>query len=382
MCSEPRKLLRSAAPGLSQQEIGLLWEPVLRQVEECTGAPVTLVVNDVARPSLRPLLEPVESRLAGRVRLLVAVGTHRPVDSQELAALSSDMLADSSQWRCAGWDGYRRLGTTSRGTRLEVDPWLLESGLVVTVGSVEPHYFAGFTGGRKSVLPGCCSRLSAEDNHFLALDPASAPGRLRENPVHLDMVEALQMVAEKTTIIGANAVLAARRVEMLNAGDPVSGFLGAVRFCRASLPRIPREGVACAVLRPGGALELSLYQSMKAIYNWEPALKEEAPVLLDSPCPEGLGAKHMERAFAMAADPGWTISSREEYSLGLHAVGRLRRAFRRLRIHYHGNLDRELVRRLGMQPVDDVEEWVQRHRDLQPVLVPEAATTCPAEEAR
>lgn len=357
-----------------------LWRPILEAVEEAASdGPVTLVVNDVARPPLAPVLEPVRETLAGRVRLLVAVGTHRNIDPGELRSLVGDGLADS-EWRCAGGEGYVGLGTTSRGTPVEVDPWVVESSLVVLCGSVEPHYFAGFTGGRKSLLPGCCSRATTEANHFLGLDPAAGPGRLRGNPVHLDMVEALGMAMERAAVMAACCVVAEGRLEMMAAGAPEPSFRRAVAYCRSALPRVAPGSLSCAVLRPGRELEATLYQSMKAVYNWQSAMADGAAVLLESRCPDGLGPDHMEPLFAMATGDGRKVSSRSDYRLGLHAVERLRRAMGRLRLCYLGGLDDELVRGLGMDPVMDPGGWLDRNAGPVPRLVVDAGTICPRGE--
>ena len=369
-------------PLLPPERAAGLWRPVLEAAEDAARrGPVTLVVNDVARPPLLPALEPVEDRLAGGVRLLVAVGTHRSVTAEEMESLVGPALAES-EWRCAGEEGYEGVGETSRGTPVEVDPWVLDSSLVVLCGSVEPHYFAGFTAGRKSLLPGCCSRRTAEANHYLALDPTAGPGRLAENPVHMDMEEALQAFAERVEVLGVCSVIRGGRLEALAAGDPGESFRSAVAHCRESLPRVEAGSVPCAVLRPGPALEASLYQSMKAVYNWEAAMVSGAPVLLDSRCPEGLGADHMERLFAMAAGEVGDVSSRSGYSLGLHAAGRLARAMKRLRMYYLGGLEDDLVRKLGMVPAKSMEEWVGRHSMLSPRLIPEAGTTVPVAASR
>jgi nickel-dependent lactate racemase len=371
------RLERTLAPALTAREVEEAWRPVLRRMRRCRGE-VTLVVNDAARAPLRPVIEPVEGELAGRVRTLVAVGTHRRVGSDELARLVGEPLSRGA-WRCAGDDGYVAVGKTPRGTRIEVDPWVVGSSLVVTVNSVEPHYFAGFTGGRKSLMPGCCSRASAEDNHFLALSDGSAPGRLRGNPVHSDMTDALEIIAERTGVMGVNGVIFGGIPEMLAAPDPAVSFTEAVAHCRSRLPSLEGRRLRCAVLRPGGALGVSLYQSMKAIYNWQAAMEDGAAVLLDSPCPEGLGAGHMVRTFAMASGGGYDVCSREEYSLGLHAAGRLGRAMERMELFYHGGLDRDLASGLGLRPVSDVEGWLEARACLRPVLVPRAGMTCPAE---
>ncbi len=374
------RLERADADGLDPVRAEEIWEPVLHVVERAAArGPVTLVVNDVARPPLIPALGPVEERLAGSVRLLVAVGTHRRVTAGELRVLLGAKLA-GSDWRCAGDEGYRPLGTTSRGTPLEVDPWVANSSLLVLCGSVEPHYFAGFTGGRKSLLPGCCSRTTAEANHYLALDAAAGPGKLSGNPVHLDMEEALETVMGESEVLGVCSVIEDGRLETLAAGAPRDAFRRAVAGCRSVLPAVEPGSLPCAVLRPGRPLDASLYQSMKAVYNWEASMVDGAPVLLESDCAEGLGADHMERLFAMAAGDAPDISSRSGYSLGLHAAGRLRRALRRLRLYYLGGLDDDLVRGMGMVPAESLKRWLDLHSNLHPRLVPRAGTTCPRKE--
>lgn len=170
---------------------------------------VTVVVNDATRPACAvELLGPVAGALAGRCRVLVATGAHEDIDGETKDALLPEPLRDAPWCTNDMGSGSRVvIGRTSRGTEVEIHPWLADGGPVLLAGSVEPHYFAGFTGGRKSVLPGCCSYRSIEDNHWLACMPGSGPAALEGNPVHEDMMEAADMLSGLCPVTSACCVV-------------------------------------------------------------------------------------------------------------------------------------------------------------------------------
>ncbi|HEY7586020.1 MAG TPA: lactate racemase domain-containing protein, partial [Candidatus Deferrimicrobiaceae bacterium] len=172
------------------------------------GESVAIAVSDVTRYSateklLTPLLRETDD--AGiprdRVTLYVARGTHRALSVEELRTAVGPEISTGIHVEQSDPDGETvRLGTTSRGTPVMLCRSLTEKDRVVLTGTISFHYFAGFGGGRKALVPGCAARKTAEATHFRIFlpdgpgkHPLARPGMLAGNPVHEDIVEAVSM---------------------------------------------------------------------------------------------------------------------------------------------------------------------------------------------
>jgi len=345
-----------------------------------SGGPVTLVVNDATRPPSRGMLAPVASLLEGRVRILFATGTHRPVTAPEREALVGGLF------RHAPWESHDcdaphliDIGTTSRGTPVRLHPWVVD-GPVLSVNSVEPHYFAGFTGGRKSFFPGLSSREGIVRNHYLACLPGALPGALDGNPVHLDMMEAVSLLEARSDILQCNGVLHLGRLVHLRIGDGASSFGEAARISAALAGiRTDRRSRVVAV-HPGEPLDVSLYQAEKALFHCHRLVEDGGVLLLVSPCREGLGAPHLAEVFRASTDPGWPEPTEDTYVLGDHAVLRLREIRSRIRLALASALPRELVASLGIEPVDGVAPWLDAQGCPEPLFVPRGGFVLPRVE--
>lgn len=368
---------------LSGTDMEVAWNGVMSDLERFARAGVvTLVVNDATRPPSYPMLEPLRDVLDGKVRVLFATGTHRPVTLKERNCLLGGCFA-GAPWKSNDCDSRDMvgIGETSRGTKVKIDPWLLDGYPVLSVNSVEPHYFAGFTGGRKSFLPGVSARETVVANHYHACLPGSGAGVLEGNPVHEDMDEALSMLEERVEIVQGNGVM--------HLGDLVSFFTGSCRdsFERAAaesarLSELPVRGrCRLLVLHPGAPLHVSLYQSEKALYNCSHIVEDGGVILLVSPCPEGLGAAHMEQAFMSSMDETWTTPGRDGYRIGDHAIVRLKEMRKRMTIALASHLPDELVSRMGIQPVKDLDEWVRKYRSDHTLFIPRAGFVVPRLES-
>lgn len=306
------------------------------QVAGMTGQ-ITVVVNDDTRPSPSRYLAALQPVLAGRARVLFATGTHRPVTCREGWSIlgegfAGNVVAESNM--CD--DGtHIHIGTTSRGTAVEIHPWLLE-GPVLAVNTVEPHYFAGFTGGRKSFLPGVSSRKTIVQNHFLACLPGALPGKLSGNPVHEDMMEGAAFLAGRTEIIMVNGV---SRSDTVFCGSFDTSFYKASEVAAVECGVSVRERYASLEVRPGRSLEISLYQAMKAVFLWESAVEDGGELVLAAGCIEGLGASQMERLLLTSSASIAVPRFHEEYLFGDHAAIRLQKIRNRISLSFRTGID-------------------------------------------
>jgi nickel-dependent lactate racemase len=215
------------------------------------------------------------------------------------------------------------LGSTRNGTPIELNKRLFEADRIIATGSVEPHYFAGFTGGRKAFLPGIASYRTIQANHKQALSPAAHSLALEGNPVHEDMMDALPLI--KAPVFSVMTVLDKEQgLAAVSAGDLLASFYAAVETARqifcVSIPAKADIVVSVAKF----PMDIDLYQSQKAIDNGAVALKDGGALILVSSCRDGIGDEAYAGLLAQASSPADAIERiRAGYKLGYHKAAKM-----------------------------------------------------------
>jgi nickel-dependent lactate racemase len=286
---------------------------------------ILIIINDATRPTpTARLLDQIHPELKDfSLQVLVATGTHRASTEEELRLLLGDhyhhLLARTRSHDCDDGSALAHLGRTSRGTELFINRLALESDRVLVLGSVEPHYYAGWTGGRKGLLPGIAGRSSIEQNHAFALHHSAGPLLLKGNPCHEDLAEAVGLI-RPDGVYGVNVVLDRRRnLYYVAAGSLEESFQSAVARAMDvyAVPVAQAADLVISVAEP--PLDNDFYQMQKAIEHGRVALKKGGILLAVSACRQGLGPSHYLKHLRNAADPAevLTLVSRK-YTLGDH----------------------------------------------------------------
>jgi nickel-dependent lactate racemase len=261
------------------------------------------------------------------ITLLVATGAHRgPTEAEYRQILGT--LCDKLRGRCVHHDARRDedmtdLGVTRNGTPMLLNKRLFEADRIIVTGSVEPHYFAGFTGGRKAFLPGIAAYTTVEANHKLALSAAARSLALEGNPVHEDMMDALPLI--KAPVFSLMTVLdKEQRVAAATAGDLMASFYAAVEIARQIFCVKVRARADIVVSVAKFPMDIDLYQSQKAIDNGAAALKDGGTLILVSSCRDGLGDKAYAELLSSAKSPADALERiRGAYKLGYHKAAKM-----------------------------------------------------------
>jgi len=291
---------------------------------------VLIIVNDHTRPTpTRNILDIIYDKIKDKpIKFIIASGVHRPPTPEEFEFIFGQYY-DAFKDKIFVHDAKKEedmvyIGTSKNGTEMWVNKLGVEAHKLITISSVEPHYFAGYTGGRKSFLPGIASYKTIEQNHKHALKPGAKALALEGNPVHEDMIDALKTIKDKEIFSIQTVLDKERRIYAATAGDIYSSFDKAVSkahevFC----VKIPEKADIVVTVAPY-PMDVDLYQSQKAIDNGKLALKEDGILIMVSACRTGIGPKDFFELLASCASPKEALEKIDQgYKLGYHKAAKL-----------------------------------------------------------
>jgi nickel-dependent lactate racemase len=259
---------------------------------------VAIVVDDATRkaPSEKMLI-PVLAELnaAGvkdeNITVIFGCGTHRAVKPEE----AQELLGEEALKRlktishCCSAQDMVYIGTTkTHGTKVHINRVFAEADVKVLLGDVNFHYYAGYGGGRKSILPAVCGSDTIQNNHALLLSANARTGNLEGNPVHVDMTEAARL-AKVDFIVN---IVENKKGEIVKAfaGDLEAAFLEATKLVDEMFRvTVDRRADIIVVSAGGHPADIDLYQAYKGLDNALDAVKRGGVIVLVAECPEGHG---------------------------------------------------------------------------------------------
>ena len=265
---------------------------------------IVLVTSDHTRAVPRKLTLPILLReiRSGNpdadITILIATGLHRPTTEAEQRRMFGDNIVDNEKIAINDAfkdDDFGFVRTLPSGAELWVNKLALDCDLLVTEGFIEPHFFAGFSGGRKSILPGICNAATVNENHsYKAIaSPYSTTGVLEHNPIHEDMVCAAREVNVQfilnVALNGEKKVIAAFAGDLEQAHETGGKFVRE----RAQCPSVTGDIVITS--NGGYPLDQNLYQSPKAVATAEACCVEGGVIIMCASCFDGMGGTHFEK---------------------------------------------------------------------------------------
>ena len=267
-------------------------------------ARVTIVTSDHTRamPSritLPLLLEEIRrGNPEAKITILIATGLHRKTTEAEQRAMFGDAIVDNERIvvnDAFAPDDFAFVTDLPSGAELWVNREALDCDLLVTEGFIEPHFFAGFSGGRKSILPGICNQATVNENHSfkaIASEKAKA-GVLEGNPIHEDMLCAAKAVHVRFIL---NVALdEQKKIAAAFAGDLEKAHASGVAFVREGAQRPCVQGDIVVTSNGGYPLDQNLYQSPKAVATAEACCREGGVVIMCCSCVDGMGGSNFAK---------------------------------------------------------------------------------------
>ena len=368
--------------------------------EEARGAKsACILVCDITRPVPNGLFLPLLVRElidagipADGITILVATGLHRPNEGAELAELVGDpwvMQTVRVLNHFARNDAdHVDLGATSRGTPVKLDRRFVEADVRIATGLVEPHFMAGYSGGRKVIAPGVAHKDTITTFHsarFMA-HPRAANCVLEGNPLHEEQLEIMRKLGHALAL---NTVIDEhRRLSFVNFGEVVQSHLLAVDFIRryAVVP-VARKFATVVTSAAGYPLDKTYYQTVKGMVAPIDILAPGGDLLIVSECAEGMGSTEyveaQQRLLGLGADGFMAdISAKRFADIDEWQTQMQLKPMRAGMVHlYSEGLNAESVRLTGVHKIDSVSEAirvsVKRSGDRHIAVIPEGPYVVP-----
>ncbi len=319
--------------------------------------------NDRILPVLLAALE--QGGVArGDITLINALGTHRRQTPEELRQmLGADIV---SHYRCLqhdAWDDANLVaaGTTSRGTAIRFNRLVMEADLVIFTGFIEPHFFAGFSGGPKGALPALAGHESVLTNHGYAMigDPGATWGITDGNPIWEEMREAARLIEPLFLL---NVTLNnAGEISGVFAGDVIEAHRCGCAFVRESaMVAVPQPFDAVVTTNSGYPLDQNLYQTVKGMQAAKGIVREGGAIIMAAGCEDGLPdhgryaellaeAGSPEAVFELLEQPGF--SAQDQWQVQIQALIQ-----RHADVYvYSGGLSDAQIRAALLRPTRDIE---------------------------
>ncbi len=324
---------------------------------------VLVIVNDATRPTptakileiIGPSLDKVQAEY------MIATGMHRAPTEDEYRFVfgpAYDSLKDRVQAHDSKTSEMVYFGTTSRGTEVRMNKLVRDADRIVVIGSVEPHYFAGYTGGRKAFLPGVSAYETIEQNHKLSLTLEAQALCLEGNPVHEDMMEAMTFLGDKR-IFSIMAVLdKEHKVCSAYSGDIDAAFLSAVKKAdEVFVVKMRMADIVVAVT--SFPHDIDLYQSQKALDNAKYSVRDGGIIILVSACRTGVGADTFLKLLGSAETPQKALEKISEgFKLGYHKAAKMAEIGLKVKMFAVTGLDPDIARKAHLVPMPSLQEAV------------------------
>ena len=329
---------------------------------------ILILVNDATRPTptAKTLLEMRDIlRSHEDVRFLVATGAHRGPTEDEFRYIFGEIY-DEFRDRIFVHDARKEedmeyLGISSNGTEMYLNKMVNEYKNIIVVGSVEPHYFAGYTGGRKAFLPGVASYKTIEMNHKHALSDAAQPLAIKGNPVAEDMEDAMKVMKNLNVFSIQTVLTADHGLYAMVSGDLFKSFDIAVEkanevFCA----KCSRKGNIVLTAAPY-PMDIDLYQSQKALENGKLALEEGGVIILVSKCRDGVGDGTFLNLLCSANTCEDVMCKIDEgYKLGYHKAAKMAQIGVYAEMWAISDLDDKTIRMAKLLPCMDIQDTFDR----------------------
>lgn len=362
--------------------------PKLKEIVR-PGERVAIVTSDITRPmptyQVMPALldELYEAGISPEdITLVFALGSHRPHTEEEMKKLAGERAF--TEIRCVDSDSKDcvRLGITAAGTPVDIFRTVAEADRRICLGNIEYHYFAGYSGGAKAIMPGVSTREAIQSNHRMMVLEEACAGNLDTNPLRKDIEEAADLCGVDFIL---NVVLDEHKeIICAVAGDVTAAHRAGCAFLDTLYQKQIEEKADIVIVSQGGApKDLNLYQTQKALDNAKHAVRDGGIIILVGSCKEGLGESTFEEWLISARRPRDLIDRiGREFRLGGHKAAAIAMVLEHADIYLVSDMAADFVKELFLTPFETVQDAycaavAKQGADASVLVMPYGGSTLP-----
>lgn len=359
------------------------------------GQKVAFICNDPTRVAnshdFMPILVEELNKIGIKdedMRIVFALGTHRKMTQEEMIeAVGEDVAKRLPMYNsdCNKQEDFEYFGETSFGTPVWLNKLICDVDLVIMTGTIVHHFFSGFGGGRKAVLPGVAAMETIRRNHSLMMSPDAQLGKLHGNPVYEDQMEGVRLFAKEHRMFLFNAILDAKKQFLkIFAGDWEKAHLEACKFVD-KVYGVEIDAPADIVIASCGGYpkDINVYQLQKTMDNAWCAVKDGGVVIIIGECEEGSGSAALEKALQEHPSPDAIKAQLEKnFVIGAHKAFAITRLMKKAKFILVSALDKKIASDLLFEAVDNVDEAIKLAEkyvgsDYKIILMPQGSLTVP-----
>lgn len=352
------------------EKIVIITSDITRPVPSCKIIPA--VMDELSQAGVKP----------GDITVVFALGSHRRQTPAEMKKLVGEAVY--SKIRCVDGDpdDFVHMGTTKLGTPVDIARIVAEADRRIGIGNIEYHYFAGYSGGAKAIMPGVSTRAAIQSNHSRMVLPEAAAGRLEGNPVREDIEEALTYCPLDFIV---NAVLDERKeIICAVAGNAVEAHREGCKFLdRLYLKKIKARADIVIASQGGAPKDLNLYQTQKALDNAKHAVKPGGVIILAGSCKEGLGEEVFEEWMTKSESPVAMVDRiQKDFQLGGHKAAAIGLVLQNSEIYLVSEMAPDFVEKIFLKPYSTVQSalnaaFTKLGKDATVLVMPYGGSTLP-----
>lgn len=359
------------------------------------GQKVAFICNDPTRVAnshdFMPILVEELNKMGIKdedMRIVFALGTHRKMTQEEMIeAVGEDVAKRLPMYNsdCNKQEDFEYFGETSFGTPVWLNKLICDVDLVIMTGTIVHHFFSGFGGGRKAVLPGVAAMETIRRNHSLMMSPDAQLGKLHGNPVYEDQMEGVRLFAKEHRMFLFNAILDAKKQFLkIFAGDWEKAHLEACKFVD-KVYGVEIDAPADIVIASCGGYpkDINVYQLQKTMDNAWCAVKDGGVVIIIGECEEGSGSAALEKALQEHPSPdAIKLQLEKNFVIGAHKAFAITRLMKKAKFILVSALDKKIASDLLFEAVDNVDEAIKLAEkyvgsDYKIILMPQGSLTVP-----
>ena len=353
------------------------------------GEKTVIITSDITRPMPSKSVLPyvLDELNAGGVEdkditVVFALGSHRAHTEEEMRYLAGNDVYERVACIDSDVEDYVHYGVTENGTPIDIFTPVAEADRRICLGNIEFHYFAGYSGGAKAIMPGVSTRAAIQANHKRMVDALSHAGNMDTNPVRVD----IDAVAKYVPIDFILNVVLNEEKEIIKAvaGHHIEAHRQGCKFLDSLNKAIIEAPADIVIVSAGGfPKDINLYQAQKALDNSKHAVREGGIIILVASCKEGLG-EHVFETWINEANQSSDLIERvqRKFELGGHKAAAIAMVLEKAKVFLVSDLEDDFVKQVFLEPFGSIqraydEALKEMGEDAKVIVIPHGGSILP-----